>query len=42
MAELAAIFAVGFLAGVFLTLAYIGGGPIRLEDEPTEHGGRPL
>jgi len=42
MPEIAAIFVVGFLSGVFLTLAYIGGGPIRIESEPTEHGETPL
>jgi len=42
MPELAALFVAGFLAGVFLTLAYIGGGPIRIQEDPNESGAHPL
>ena len=42
MAELAAMFVAGFLAGVFLTLGYTGGSPVHVEDEPNESGVHPL
>lgn len=42
MPELIAMFCVGAVFGGLIVVAWLHDGSIRISDDPTEHGGRPL